>query len=403
MKSEDILQAVNSVTKKWTKHRQKEERQHRGRRQVFNSSRVNFTDCASDILPSAYAHASGDGKYSLPQRNFFYAAREDFRRATGREITFNHFKTIMRQYMNRNGVAWRVTADPRGNLQIPNTFGDCIIPCGTIQIGEYLGELDCFDNGIDIKMPLQWPSKAPDERYQAILYIEKEGFDPMLREAEIASKYDLAILSCKGQSVAAARRLVDNVCAVNQGVPLFVVHDFDKAGFEIARCLTSISDAQDEKDSAPYFFQNEIDVIDFGLRLKDALKYDLQSEKVNFKGHLPEGLTNAEKEFLWSDRRIELNAFTCDQFIEWLESKLKKHLPNRLMPSDEVLDEAYRHAYTVARINRAVQEIKSSIDDEADERSMPHRLRAKLKKEMKDSGDPWDAALYKLVVEEIKE
>ena len=71
----------------------------------------------------------------------------------------------------------------------------------------------------------------PAERYQAVLYIEKEGFGPILESAQIAERFNIAIASCKGQSVVAMRKFVDMVCAVGDGLPLLIAHDFDKAGF----------------------------------------------------------------------------------------------------------------------------------------------------------------------------
>src|SRR5262249_31386906 len=138
---------------------------------------------------------------------------------------------------------------------------------------------DPFEDLEDIAVNIEWPSLAEGHRYQGLLYIEKEGFDPQLREAGIADRFDLAIISCKGQSVTAARMYVDHVCRVNGGVPLFVAHDFDKAGFEIAQCLTKVSQYARDNDLVKYEFRNDINVIDLGLRLKDVQKYNLKSER----------------------------------------------------------------------------------------------------------------------------
>src|SRR5262249_18068637 len=137
---------------------------------------------------------------------------------------------------------------------------------------------------IDARLKVEWPSLAAGQRYQAVLYIEKEGFAPLLEEARIAERFDLAILSCKGQSVVAARKFVDHVCARGRGVPLLVVHDFDKAGFEISQRLTQVSDWALEYDRVTYEFKNDIEVTDLGLRLGDVEKYDLGEEEVEFEG-----------------------------------------------------------------------------------------------------------------------
>ena len=76
----------------------------------------------------------------------------------------------------------------------------------------------------------------------------------------LANRYDLMIVSTKGVSVTAARRLIDDVCG-DHGLPLFVLHDFDTAGFLILGTL--------QRDTRRYQFSNAVEVVDLGLRLAD--------------------------------------------------------------------------------------------------------------------------------------
>ena len=62
-----------------------------------------------------------------------------------------------------------------------------------------------------------------------MLFVEKEGFKPLLRAARIAERFDCAPMSTKGMSVIAARELVEWLSA--QGVRILVAHDFDRSGF----------------------------------------------------------------------------------------------------------------------------------------------------------------------------
>lgn len=329
----DILAVTKKVTKEWERQRKAEERGRRSRssRMYVYSDRVDFTDVADGILPGAYTHASGDGQYTVSKRQMYYACREAFREQTGRQLEYPYFAgTLLVQYLNRHPEteAWKVTADPRGTLTIPNASHEVRVPCGTIQIENHLREQeygndpDPFD--IDAEIDTEWPSLAAGQRYQAVLYIEKEGFEPILKEAEIAERFDLAILSCKGQSVVAARRLVDEVCRLDGGVPLFVVHDLDKSGFEISQRLTTVSDWAEDNDRVAYRFKNAINVTDLGLRLADVQHYRLADERCKFEGHFAgDSIATAEEQaFLQSGRRVELNAFASPQFIEWLDAKL---------------------------------------------------------------------------------
>jgi hypothetical protein len=405
--ADDILKITENVTREWTKQRKAEERGRRSRqsRQHIYSDRVDFTEVAHLILPEGYAHASGNGRYTVDKRQFYYAVRDEFLNMTGREITADYFsQTLLVQYMNERPeetAGWKITASPRGTLTIPNTGNDTRIPCGTTAVEEHMREAAItygpFDE-IGEAYRNEWPSLAEGQRYQAVLYIEKEGFDPQLREAQIAERFDIAIISCKGQSVTAARMYVDHVCRVAGGVPLFVMHDFDKYGFEIGQRLTTVSARAEKKNLVKYRFKNAINVTDLGLRLVDVQKYGLKSESHQFKGYFPPDspATEGEKAFLRSNRRVELNAFTAPQFIEWVEAKLSDHLPNRLIPADDVLADAYRRALCLAEINRAVEEARERAVEEAKGAKIPKSLRQKVARAMKRSPQAWDKALYEI-------
>ena len=95
-------------------------------------------------------------------------------------------------------------------------------------------------------------TSGPSGRYGAVLFCEKEGFNELFRAVRLAERYDLAIMSTKGVSVTAARRLVDEICHRYQ-IPLFCLHDFDRSGFTILRTL--------QCDTRRYAFENEIDEI----------------------------------------------------------------------------------------------------------------------------------------------
>src|SRR5262249_46847392 len=159
------------------------------------------------------------------------------------------------------------------------------------------------------------------------------------------------------------------------GVPLLVVHDFDKYGFEISERLTTVSWWAEDTDRVTYQFQNEIDVCDLGLRLTDVEEYDLENnaEECEFKGRFySDSITTAEqREFLESGRRVELNAMTSPQLVEWLETKLAEQLPERLIPDDDVLEKAYRRALAAARINRVLEQTSKEATETARSAKIP--------------------------------
>ena len=130
------------------------------------------------------------------------------------------------------------------------------------------------------------------------------------------------IISSQGVSVTAARRLVDDVCG-DSGLPLFVLHDFDVAGFLILGTL--------QRDTRRYQFSNDLEVVDLGLRLDDiddlevepaaATKIDADLLRGQLRGN---GATEDEIAIL-VDERVELNAMASDAFIAMIEDKLEDH------------------------------------------------------------------------------
>ena len=74
---------------------------------------LSFIDAAETILPAGYAHASGDCKFRVDKRQLFYACRESFRNATGREISANWFSETLVKYMNTHPETadWKITGN----------------------------------------------------------------------------------------------------------------------------------------------------------------------------------------------------------------------------------------------------------------------------------------------------
>src|SRR5262249_48145449 len=118
-----------------------------------------------------------------------------------------------------------------------------------------------------------YPTTGPANRYRFAMFVEKEGFAPLIAKANLASRFDIAIMSTKGMSVTACRTLVEFLS--EQGVTILVLRDFDKAGFSIVHTLCS--------DTRRYTFRTKPNVIDLGLRLEQALSMRLESELVVYK------------------------------------------------------------------------------------------------------------------------
>ena len=91
---------------------------------------------------------------------------------------------------------------------------------------------------------------------------------------KLAERYDLAILSTKGQSVVGRRKLVDHL----RGVPVCILHDLDAYGFRIRKNLVEVSESAIARNRVRYRFSAPLNWIDFGLRLADVEKWGLAAE-----------------------------------------------------------------------------------------------------------------------------
>ena len=213
--------------------------------------------------------------------------------------------------------------DDRGHFAEPHTAHE--IGLGTLPVREYIAGFHPPEIEPARIADACVATCGPEGRYHAVLFCEKEGFEPIFQAAGIYERYDLAPMSTKGMSTTAGRTLVEELCG-KRGLPLFVLHDFDKSGFSIKETLIS--------DTERYEFEHALDnVVELGLRLPIVERLGLLSEPVAFKknadlGKLADrlrtnGATEDEIGFLLSPapdhdtggKRVELNALTSSQLV----------------------------------------------------------------------------------------
>jgi hypothetical protein len=322
--------------------------------------------------------ASGNGILPALARQIFYQARPKIMAMTDdKELQYGYFsQTLLPDYIEEHGVDWNVVYDARGHFEEPHT--NRRIGCGTIEVGNYLHALkspeviaaEFADATVDII--------GPSGNISGVLFCEKEGFTPLFKAVNLANRYDLMIVSTKGVSVTAARRLIDDIGGDNN-IPLFVLHDFDVAGFMIFGTL--------QRDTRRYQFSNTIEVIDLGLRLDDIA--DLEREPavasrttVNIlRDQLAEnGATDAEIAILLQER-VELNAMASDDFIEMIERKLKAYGLQKVIPDDNLLGEVYEEFHHSKELREKFEEMASQFEESKIKvpKNLKNQVRAKLK------------------------
>jgi hypothetical protein len=405
MDANKIIGDITAVTKKWTRQRKAEERRRSAaaRRSTMWSRRDTTKDAAYEVMEAAYLKASDNGTLPAAARQIMYAARPLIQDITGEEKLDDKYftQTLLPNYLNEHPgetAGWDVVFDARGHFLEPHT--NVNVPLGTLQVRTYLfGSRKRGGKQKPVKVRVLYPANRGD-RFGAVLFIEKEGFLPLFQRVRLAERYDLAIMSTKGQSVTAARALVDEICGGLQ-IPLLVLHDFDKSGFSILGLF--------QRDNRRYTYRHHLDVIDLGLRLADVEKCGLGSEASGLtnsykaRSNLSDnGATAQEIAFLCQGQRVELNAFTSRDLVDWIEAKLKVHGVEKVIPADNVLADAFQAAYVRASIRREIQAIRDKASKEVSGLTPP--TREQIGKVLEEHAAlPWDSAVAKLARERLSD
>jgi hypothetical protein len=398
--SEDVFSALTSVTKQWKKEKRKADRQDRLHSYQYHSfyipvNHISQREAAFQIMEKAYNKASANGRYYANARQIFYAARPLVLELTDKKSTLDsrYFtQTLLKDYLEMYSPNWKVVWDARGHFSEPHT--DFSIGIGGIEVEEYIrkwhNQIEDYEEP-DIGYNIN--TKGPANRYGAVLFIEKEGFDEILLDVGISKKYDLAIMSTKGIPVKAACDLIE---ALPQDIRVFVLHDFDKSGFTILKTLREGTRMARGRD-----------VTDLGFRFADIAGLD--SEPVSGRGGDADdylrgcGATEEEISFLvedqgyrgWSGQRVELNAMTSDQFISWLETKLSENKIEKVIPDDAGLSAAYQRAMIAKRLEEIIETEPDKIRESI---KIPESLRFEIIAQLKKNPDiPWDLAVSRIV------
>jgi hypothetical protein len=391
----DILDCVETATAKWTKQKKSEERhpgmvRYRASR-MTREPRISQKEAAWAVMEAAYTAASGGNTLPALARQIYYQARPKIMAMTDdKELQYGYFsQTLLPDFVEEHGVNWRVVYDARGHFEEPHT--NRRLGCGTIEVGNYLAAArepdiiaaDFAGANVDVI--------GPSGNISGILFCEKEGFGPLFRAVKLANRYDLMIVSTKGVSVTAARRLIDNICG-EFDLPLFVLHDFDLAGFLILGTL--------QRDTRRYQFSSSVEVVDLGLRLDDIGGLEREpaaASKVRpsiLRAQLAENRASDAETDILLEERVELNAMTSADLVAMIERKPQAYDLGKVIPDDDVLVETYRAFDRSQRLRKKFKEMEQQFDREAAVADIPENLRLSVRGVLAVHADlRWDEAI----------
>jgi len=403
-----LASVVRSVGRSWKQAKQRADRDDRVSRRDLGRmrggySRTTIREVAFRVMEAAYLKASGNGRYPANARQIYYAARPAILADADAESLDSQYFTqeLLKSYLEQYRPDWDVVYDARGHIAEPHRRGRDRQPpvgLGGAEVRAYASRFtgERVNETPLLKSPQLISTVGPSLRFGASLFVEKEGFDPILEAAGIADRYDLAIASTKGMPVSAVCDLLGDM-----RVPVYVVRDFDKAGFSIVHSLRAGTRGSRHSPHK---------VIDLGLRLQDI--EGLEREAVYYRQrewpgrNLREnGATEDEIAILvqegrpyrgWDGERVELNAMTSDQFIAWLEGKLDEHGVQKVIPDSKVLGAAYRRAAFLQKLDLAQAELAKQI--KADAVALPTALPKKVERLLRETPElSWDQAIWRLV------
>jgi Glycosyl transferase family 2 len=96
-------------------------------------------------------------------------------------------------------------------------------------------------------------------------------------------------------------------------------------------------------------------------------------------------------------RRVELNAFTSDALVAWIEGKLQEHGVEKFIPDDEILVDAYRRANEHAAVQELIDKEIGALREKLRGAPVPEDLRDEIEKaQAADPTRSWDSIVMEL-------
>lgn len=272
-----------------------------------DSGRVTQKDAILGRLDEAIEKASGGGQYRFSLRQLYYAIRPHAIAAMGVEPKYSWFTNVITEYEAEHGDIPGMYRDPRGVIYHPHLGEE--IPLGTLNVEAY---------------------GRPRWTFNKILYAEKEGFFPILRDAKWPERHDCALMTSKGFSSRAARDVIDLLGDTDEDLWFFSLHDADAYGTLIHQSLTEGTKARPARN---------VHIVNLGLEPEEGIAMGLQIEDViretDKSAPVADYVEQPWRSWLQT-KRIELNAMTTPQFLEWLDRKFEPYAGKVIPPTGEL-------------------------------------------------------------------
>ena len=200
----ELQRLVKLATARFTKAKRQADRNDRMNERDLEELRnahkerpMTVKEAAYQVMEQAYMKASSNNTLPANARQIMYAARPLIIRLTGNISPWKNTATFTQKHLP-NFIAehpelcqdWDVAFDERGHFEEPHT--DRSFGIGTLAVRDYIRGWETDVDNLDVpdSLATKLPTKGPALRYRHALFIEKEGFAPLIGEANIAERYD---------------------------------------------------------------------------------------------------------------------------------------------------------------------------------------------------------------------
>lgn len=278
-----------------------------------NATGKSQKDVVLDSLDLVIADVGGPQRLRFNMRQLLYPLRPIVKREIGEDLQTSNFQTIITDYEYEYGEIAGMYREPRGSITHPHRKETNTL--GTLMVEEYA---------------------RPPWTFNKLLFVEKEGAFEALREVRWPERHDCAVLSSKGFSTRAARDLIDKLVEHDKPIAVFCAHDAESYASMIYQTLQQATKARGAR---------KIKIINLGLEPWEAIAMGLEVENLEESKRrkaIADYVLERDDGEHWQEwlqaHRVELNAMTTPQFIEWLDCKMAAHGRGKLIPPPDVPD-----------------------------------------------------------------
>jgi hypothetical protein len=98
------------------------------------------------------------------------------------------------------------------------------------------------------------------------------------------------------------------------------------------------------------------------------------------------------------NRRVELNAMTSRQLVDFIETKFAEHNVTKIIPEDTVIERHARRTIEQRLLERAIAKISGEIAEQAKTADLPADLRDQIAAFFEEQPNlPWDEAVAQII------